>query len=136
VCLLVAFVLVPAWWGIDFVDVYPGDGFLWIFGLIMLFGVSVPVLAILYFPVLEKLYGQTIGKWALGIVVVRENGARLRWRDAIIRRIPFVFEFFWLDAVFALFTAKKQRAFDFVASTVVVRGERTSQITPAPLAVM
>ena len=111
-------------------------GFAWPLGLLMLFGISVPIMSIAYFPVLEKLYGQTLGKWAMGIVVVRENGGTLRWRDAIIRRIPFVFEFFWLDALFALFTAQRQRAFDFVASTLVVRVERSSHSVPTPVPVM
>ena len=138
VSLLLVFVLVPLMFGEDlaFSMVFPYPAFAWVWGLFMLLAISVPIMALLYFPVLEKLYGQTVGKWAMGIVVVRENGATLRWRDAIIRRIPFVFEFFWLDALFALFTAKRQRAFDFVASTMVVRVERSSQRVPTPVPVM
>ena len=138
VTLLLALVLLPLLWGEGFaVGIsFPFPGFAWPLGLFILFGISVPIMALLYFPVLEKVYGQTLGKWAMGIVVVRESGATLRWRDAIIRRIPFVFEFFWLDALFALFTAKRQRAFDFVASTMVVRVERPSHSVPTPVPVM
>ena len=135
ICLLLVFVILPAWLG-EFAFGFSGPGIVWPWMFVMLVGVSVPILSLVYFPVLEKLYGQTLGKWALGIVVVRENGATLRWRDAIIRRIPFFFEFFWLDAVFALFTARRQRAFDMVASTVVVRVETGSQIAPLPVPVM
>jgi uncharacterized RDD family membrane protein YckC len=138
VSLLLVFVMLPLIFGDDlgFAIGLPAAGFAWPVGIFILFGISVPIMALLYYPVLEKLYGQTVGKWAMGIVVVRENGATLRWRDAIIRRIPFVFEFFWLDALFALFTAKRQRAFDFVASTLVVRVERSSQRVPTPVPVM
>ena len=39
---------------------------------------------------------------------------------AIVRRIPFFLEFFWIDAIVAIFTERKQRAFDLVAGTIVV----------------
>jgi uncharacterized RDD family membrane protein YckC len=136
VSILLASLVLPMIWGMDFAIGFPGTGFAWVWGIMLVFGLSVPILSILYFPVLEKLYGQTIGKWAMGIVVVRVNGATLRWQDAIIRRLPFLFEFFWLDAIFALFTEKKQRAFDLVASTLVVRAEGLSQGAPTPIPVM
>lgn len=78
------------------------------------------VASFLYFPVLEHLYGQTAGKWLVGIAVVKESGERVGFGSAVVRRLPLVFNFFWLDAAFAPFTEKKQRAFDIVASTVVV----------------
>jgi uncharacterized RDD family membrane protein YckC len=84
-------------------------------------GVSALVLSIVYFPLAEAIWGTTIGKHALGLCVVAENGTRVTWGKAILRRIPFYFEFFLLDAVFAVFTKRRQRAFDLVARTVVVR---------------
>jgi uncharacterized RDD family membrane protein YckC len=82
---------------------------------------SALVLSLVYFPVAEAIWGTTIGKHLLGLCVVTENGTRVTWGKAIIRRIPFYFEFFFLDAIFALFTKRRQRAFDHVARTVVVR---------------
>lgn len=83
--------------------------------------VAVPILSVVYFPVLEAVYGQTVGKRALGIYVVREGGEAAGWGPAILRRLPFFLEIFWIDALFALFTRRRQRAFDLVARTVVVR---------------
>jgi len=79
-------------------------------------------LSLLYFPVLEERYGQTLGKRLFGLCVVRENGLRPELWRTVVRRLPLFFEIFWLDALFAPFTEKRQRAFDIVADTVVVRG--------------
>lgn len=86
----------------------------------VLFGLTAAAASFLYFPVLEHLYGQTLGKWLLNIAVVRESGLRVGVLPAVVRRLPLFFEFFWLDALFAPFTERKQRAFDMVAKTIVV----------------
>lgn len=82
------------------------------------------LLWLLYFPVLEAWFDQTLGKRLFGIAVVKTSGARVGFGAAVIRRLPHHFEFAWLDALFALFTTKRQRAFDLVANTMVVRGPR------------
>lgn len=82
------------------------------------------VLAILYFPVLETLFGQTVGKHVFGIGVAREDGSRVRFGAAVVRRIPILFDFWPVDAVFLFFTQKRQRAFDIVARTVVIESGR------------
>jgi uncharacterized RDD family membrane protein YckC len=84
------------------------------------FVASLAVLSIAYFPVLEWRFGQTLGKYLLGVHVVAENGLRASLPATIVRRIPFFLEFFWIDALVAFFTERKQRAFDLVARTVVV----------------
>lgn len=85
--------------------------------------IAILLLSVAYFPVLEWRYGQTLGKWLLGIHVVKENGLRLGLMEAIVRRIPFFLEFFWIDAIVAFLTDRKQRAFDLVAGTIVVSCE-------------
>jgi uncharacterized RDD family membrane protein YckC len=120
--------VVPAW--------PTGMGALWVEGLrdlvavsawllLVLVAVSLAVsalvLSIVYFPVAEAVWGTTVGKHLLGLCVVAEDGTRVTWGKAIVRRIPFYFEFFWLDALFAPFTKRRQRAFDLVARTLVVR---------------
>lgn len=82
---------------------------------------AVAALSVLYFPAMEAIYGQTLGKRWVGIYVTREDGSAAGWAPAIIRRLPFLLEIFWIDALFALFTGRRQRAFDLVARTVVVR---------------
>lgn len=84
--------------------------------------VIVFVLVILYFPVLESLFGQTAGKRVFGTFVARENGERVGFWTAVVRRIPFMFDIWPVDAVFLLFTARRQRAFDLAARTIVIQG--------------
>ncbi len=76
---------------------------------------------LLYFPILEHFFGWTVGKRLMKIRVVSEEGGSVSLGAAFIRRLPFYFELIWLDGVFAIFTEKKQRAFDIVAKTLVVR---------------
>ena len=87
----------------------------------MALGGAVLLLSMVYFPIAEALFGQTLGKHLLGLCVTKDNGERVGWIDAIVRRIPWYVELFWLDAIFALFTDRRQRAFDLVAGTIVVR---------------
>jgi len=65
---------------------------------------AVAVLSVVYFPIAEAVWGRTLGKLALGIYVTREDGRAAGWIPAILRRLPFLLEIFWIDAIFALFT--------------------------------
>lgn len=76
---------------------------------------------VLYFPILEARFGQTIGKRVLGLRVLKENGLPIGYKEAFIRRISFYGEFLPLDGLFIPFTSRRQRAFDMVARTVVIR---------------
>ncbi len=76
---------------------------------------------LLYFPILEGRFGQTVGKRLLGLRVLKEDGLPIGYKEAFLRRLPFYFDFWPIDALFIPFTAKKQRAFDIIARTVVVR---------------
>ncbi|HEY6220389.1 MAG TPA: RDD family protein [Gemmatimonadaceae bacterium] len=73
-----------------------------------------------YFVLSEALTDQTLGKKVLGIRVVRESGSRINVGQALVRQIPLVFSFFLVDALFALFTEKKQRAFELITKTRTV----------------
>lgn len=88
--------------------------------MLIAMGLAILLASIVYFPVLEWRYGQTLGKKLMGIHVIREDGSHIGLVEAVVRRIPFFLEFFWIDALVALFTERHQRAFDFVARTVVV----------------
>jgi uncharacterized RDD family membrane protein YckC len=91
---------------------------------IALVALVVFVLGILYFPVLEALFGQTAGKRVFGAFVARETGERVGFWTAVVRRIPFLFDIWPIDAAFLLFTARRQRAFDLAARTIVIEGGR------------
>ena len=71
----------------------------------------------------EARLGQTLGKYLLGLRVVRESGARVSIGQAVVRQLPMFMEVFVIDALFALFTEKSQRAFELLSKTRVVRAE-------------
>jgi len=91
-----------------------------LFGLIIGFG---------YYIYFEGTYGQTIGKMALDIVVVTEDGNPIDYGPAAIRtllRIVDILPVFYLVGFIAmLVTDRKQRLGDIVADTVVVRAGET-----------
>jgi uncharacterized RDD family membrane protein YckC len=88
--------------------------------MVLAIAIIVSLAAIAYFPLLEALFGRTVGKRIVGTCVVREDGSRVGWLAAIVRRLPFFMSFFPLDALFVFFTAQRQRAFDKVAGTLVI----------------
>jgi uncharacterized RDD family membrane protein YckC len=114
--------------GNDWSSMSGGVFLVFVIGLIA----TVSLLSLAYFPVLEWRYGQTLGKRIMGIQVVADDGTAVGLGQAIVRRIPFFLEFFWIDAIVALFTERRQRAFDLVAGTLVTEvGEASA---PAPVA--
>jgi uncharacterized RDD family membrane protein YckC len=91
-----------------------------------LIGLSVVGLVVwfLYFTMLEGRYGQTVGKMALNIKVVREaDGAPIDYGDAavrtVLRIIDGLFDYL-IGAIFIWTSDEKQRLGDRVAHTVVV----------------
>ena len=85
-------------------------------GLVISFG---------YYIYLEGTYGQTLGKMALGLVVVTENGGDVDYGPAAIRtllRLVDVLPVLYLVGfVLLLVTDRTQRLGDIAADTVVVR---------------
>ncbi len=78
----------------------------------------------LYFTLLEGRYGQTVGKMALSIKVVREaDGAPIDYGEAavrtVLRIIDGLFDYL-VGAIFIWTSDEKQRLGDRVAHTVVV----------------
>ena len=84
------------------------------------------VIAFLYFTVLEGRYGQTVGKIALKLKVLKEDGLPISYGDAAIRTIlrvvdgiPVIVPYL-LGAILIWSSDRKQRLGDRVAHTVVV----------------
>ncbi len=73
-----------------------------------------------YTIVAEYRNGQTIGKRLMHIMVVRESGARISLGQALLRQLPFFAQFYVIDALFALFTERRQRAFELLSKTRAV----------------
>ena len=99
--------LVPTWWRPVVLIC------LMVIGSSLLFGI--------YTMASEYRRGQTIGKHLQGIRVVSETGARITLGQAIVRQLPMFLQVYWIDAMFALFTDKSQRAFEMLSKTRVVR---------------
>jgi uncharacterized RDD family membrane protein YckC len=89
----------------------------WLLPLCILFLVVVipgyPILA-------EYRFSETFGKHLFGLHVVRESGARISLGQSFVRQLPAFFQVFWIDAMFALFTERHQRAFELLSKTRVV----------------
>lgn len=78
-----------------------------------------------YFIYFEGTTGQTLGKKAVNIKVVKEAGGEMDYMTAIIRtvcRIIDSFAFYLLGFILILATEKKQRIGDLAAGTLVVKG--------------
>lgn len=82
------------------------------------------VVGLFYHILLEGLYGQTVGKWLLGIQARREDGDSCTFTAAAVRTL---FRFVdWLPVAYLLglvsitVTERRQRVGDVAARTVVV----------------
>jgi len=73
-----------------------------------------------YTVIAEYRSSRTLGKRLLGIRVVRESGARISLGQSALRQLPFFGQFFFIDALFALFTERRQRAFELLTKTRAV----------------
>lgn len=78
---------------------------------------------LLYTVLAEWRLGHTWGKRAAGLAVVRETGASVSLGQAVVRQLPVLLQVFWIDALFILFTDRRQRAFELLSKTRVVRAD-------------
>ena len=76
---------------------------------------------LVYFPLLEGRFGRTLGKRLFGLRVRSEDGLPASYGQAILRRLSFYFEILPIEALFIPFHPKRQRWFDLLAKTIVVR---------------
>lgn len=91
---------------------------------------SITVAVLVGYPMLFETLtrGRTLGKMALGLRVVRDDGGPIRFRHALVRALAGFFVDFWALGVFgavalvvSLLSAGGKRVGDFLAGTVVVR---------------
>ena len=77
-----------------------------------------------YFIASEALYGQTIGKKIMKIVVIKINGEKIGFKESFIRnllRVVDVLPFFYILGMILIFsTLKNQRLGDMAAKTIVI----------------
>jgi uncharacterized RDD family membrane protein YckC len=86
--------------------------------------VGTSALFAVYTIVAESRVGRTLGKHAVRLLVVRESGARISLGQSFVRQLPMFLEIFAIDALFALFTERHQRAFELLSKTRVVLVDR------------
>jgi uncharacterized RDD family membrane protein YckC len=95
-----------------------------LFILVALFTVlSALVVAFGYYIVLEGHFGYTIGKYLLGLRVLRTDGTKIGYKEALLRNISkYINNLIIIDALIMLifFNKEKQRGFDKIANTMVV----------------
>ena len=106
------------------------------------FGVAA-LITLLYYVVLEGLLGATVGKFLLGVRVVRDDGTKMSWGGSVTRNVlrivdlfPFVIPYLLGSVMIWTGGSHKQRIGDRAANTVVVRSGATVPtpvIPPAPL---
>ena len=93
----------------------------WIFWPLLYTGLVGVIGASLYTVISEAMTGQTLGQRAAGLRVVTEAGTRISWGQAFLRQLPLALQISMVDALFALFTKNRQRAFELITRTRVVR---------------
>ena len=93
--------------------------------LILVYLFFVWLIPMAYFIISEALYGQTIGKKAMGIMVVGENKKRVGFRESFLRNVIRIVDvlpvFYILGGVLVLLTSKNQRFGDWSAKTIVIQ---------------
>lgn len=88
-------------------------------------------LGLAYFIVMEATQGATLGKKAMGLKVVKQDGTPLDWQASIIRNVLRLIDgfFFYLVGAIVVWVSKsRQRLGDMAAHTLVV----SSRPAPAP----
>ncbi len=92
---------------------YNGGGF---FGLVGVW--------LVYYAVMEATLGATVGKMALGVRVVMEDGSKCTWQGAIVRNLLRIIDglFLYLVGAILVWSSKtRQRLGDRAGNTVVIR---------------
>ena len=91
------------------------------FQIYMYFPYVVPILGLIYFIVLEKSKGATVGKSLMYLRVISRNGYRISWLQAIVRNLTKIF---WFPVIFDWAIGKvikrSDRIFGIFTKTIVV----------------
>lgn len=90
--------------------------------------ILISIVTILYFLLLTKIWGQTIGKMVLGIKVISKKGVPLTWSALIYREVVgrYIIQVFMLTYTLYLIVAfqrKKQGLHDMIGDTLVIHEE-------------
>jgi uncharacterized RDD family membrane protein YckC len=96
-----------------------------------IWGLSFIVIWLFYFPIMEGITGQTLGKRIAKIKVVRKDYSKINFVQAFVRRLFDPIDFFpvfgILGVVLASSTKNNQRIGDLIAGTIVIKETNDSQ---------
>ncbi|MEL7002614.1 MAG: RDD family protein [Bacteroidota bacterium] len=84
----------------------------------------IPLAWILYFPVSESIFYKTLGKAALGLMIISKDGRPATFIQCLLKRIndPIELSFFGIPAVIAIsFSQQRTRLGDMLAGTITVK---------------
>nr|WP_285874005.1 RDD family protein [Halalkalibacter oceani] len=98
------------------------------------------LLFFLYFAIMTKVAGQTVGKMVFGLRVVSANGQPLTWgqilfREGVGRLLHHIFFLLQVLYVTVAFTARKQGLHDMIADTFVIQEKEPEQMVYQPVEV-
>jgi uncharacterized RDD family membrane protein YckC len=93
--------------------------------------VAVASISIFYNIGFWMLAGQTPGKRIMGVRIVRTDGGRLRWGNAVRRQVGYwISNLLWLGYLWILLDNRRQGWHDKLAGTIVVHSWPEDEITP------
>ncbi|MBB4824261.1 putative RDD family membrane protein YckC [Sporosarcina luteola] len=80
------------------------------------------ILLLVYFALMTKLFGQTVGKIILGIRVVQKDEKPLTWGTVLFREVVgrFISKTLLIPYLLAIFMPKKEALHDLFADTYVI----------------
>ncbi|MDQ2086594.1 RDD family protein [Herbivorax sp. ANBcel31] len=85
---------------------------------------TVGVIGFVYFTIMTRFWGQTIGKMICGIMVIRDGGKDLDWTTALVREVAgrTISQFFGSHIGYLIipFVKKKRSCHDLLCDTYVV----------------
>jgi uncharacterized RDD family membrane protein YckC len=87
---------------------------------------------LLYFILFESIWGKTPGKKFSYLHVIRKDGSKISWWQALIRAICGLFEYNPIGAIIIWVTPLKQRLGDLIAGTLVVNVEKLHRVEYRP----
>ncbi len=84
------------------------------------------VVCFVYYVFFEGMFGATLGKMLIGLKIVRLDGERIGYKEAVIRTIMRLIDmlpaFYIVGVLSILLSSRNQRLGDRVAGTLVVKG--------------
>jgi len=89
----------------------------------------IPIVWLIYFPVIESINGQTLGKVVIGLKVVTKSGNDITFIESFKRRLLDLIDLFFYGIIAMIVvknTPENQRTGDLWAKTIVVGGEDAS----------